>query len=158
MNIIEQLKQNEKSFGLMSDAMQEKANEIGKSQFEYYYGDQKWCRCTDGAFFESSAYRLRADYEEEPEIVECKIYQANLGNCCVDVYDLGNYVRNGISRTPKGYKRIGFKFEDGTVFGNPIKYDVPGITTQGYFAGLNEIKSGLAKEKHATHIVFRRQK
>ena len=66
-NIIQQLKDNEKPFGLMSEEMQEKANEIGCTEFDYY-GTCVWESYLAGDFYNDQACRLRSDYAEEPEI------------------------------------------------------------------------------------------
>ena len=71
-NLIQQLKDNEKPFGLMSEEMQVKANEIGCTEFDYY-GTNVWESYPSGDFYNDQACRLRADYEDEPEIVECEI-------------------------------------------------------------------------------------
>ncbi len=73
MNIIEQLKKNEKPFGLMSEEMQAKARELGQGRFVLFVcqGDGFWDYHFDhsGDFDNARTYRLRSDYAEEPEIV-----------------------------------------------------------------------------------------
>ena len=134
--------------------MQDKANEIGKREFYYY--DNDWRQCSEGHFFENSIYRLRSDYEEkpeEPEIVECEI--------CYDERHL-HFDHERVRHSPReAYDQsdfIGFKFDDGTVFGSPVKYSVPGETSHGYYAYYGAIKTGQALEHHATHVLFRRPK
>ena len=79
MDIIQQLKDNERPFGLMSKEMQEKAREIGKrTNFETYCGIKSkppWLPIIGDSeeFIEEFTYRLHPDYKEEPEIVECEI-------------------------------------------------------------------------------------
>ncbi len=66
-NLIQQLKDNEKPFGLISEEMQEKAREIECGEFfEYYAGNTAWYQAQAGAFATRTAYRLRPDYEDEP--------------------------------------------------------------------------------------------
>jgi hypothetical protein len=75
--IIQALIDNEKPFGLMSEEMQAKAKEIGHRGFIYYTGDgtTTWITChLDSRFDRFRTYRLRPDYEEKPEIVECEVY------------------------------------------------------------------------------------
>ncbi len=71
MNIIEQLKANEKPFGLMSEGMQAKAREIGQPEFEMYMKDNTWMRCGVCNNFHckkvtDQTYRLRDGYAEKP--------------------------------------------------------------------------------------------
>ena len=64
-NVIKQLKDNEKPFGLMSAEMQEKAKAIGVAEFEQYRWNRGWVRCHQ--FFDDSTIRLRAGYAEEQD-------------------------------------------------------------------------------------------
>ncbi len=78
MNIIEQLKKNEKPFGLMSEEMQEKAKMLDATcgvRFCVYSSDGQWGGLKDidweglkdigGGFRVSTTYRLHPDYAEE---------------------------------------------------------------------------------------------
>ena len=69
-NIIQQLKDNEKPFGLMSEEMQAKALEIGKSFFLFWDGDKWVASGLCAVFGDEYTYRLRDTYEDEPEIVD----------------------------------------------------------------------------------------
>lgn len=73
MSIIEDLKSNERPFGLMSEEMQAKAEELG-----LYHNFRKWTgshtagwggvfNATGCKFKRDTAYRLRPDYQEEPK-------------------------------------------------------------------------------------------
>ncbi len=90
MNIIQQLKDNEKPFGLMSEEMQAKALEIGNDNFHYYDSDGKWVPYPSGDFYTDQACCLRDTYEEEPEIVECEIRIDDYG----DLVYKGNTANN----------------------------------------------------------------
>ena len=72
MNIIEQLKQNEKPFGLMTAEVQLNMRAI-HSQKEgrvSYFDGEHWGVKTGGLNFDTQkTYRLRPDYEEQPEVV-----------------------------------------------------------------------------------------
>ena len=83
-NVIQDLKENCKPFGLMTKEMQVKAREIGcKGNFEIYSGLKDdggggWGVVTSpdhplGSFYGSSCttYKLRPDFEETPEIKTC---------------------------------------------------------------------------------------
>lgn len=70
MDILKQLKENERPFGLMSEEMQEKAKEIGQSEFEMYMKTNEWLQCGDKNNFpqpivNDQTYHLPPDYEEE---------------------------------------------------------------------------------------------
>ncbi len=163
-NIIQQLKDNEKPFGLMSEEMQEKAREIeppGNFLFFTPYrpnGGIEWALMAgeQNELHNHFTYRLRADYEDEPEIVECEIYnkESQTRGCYIKAYDFGNKTGLGLAQYPDGYKRIGFKFEDGTILGCPVMYHFDNNRA-------DEIH-GLEMEDvtvlHATHVLFRRNK
>ena len=161
-NLIQQLKDNEKPFGLMSEEMQVKAREIGRCANFKCLSGRTWASCTSKAniFDYERTYRLRADYEDEPEIVECELYTAPSMHkgFVLDVYDFGIDRDLSIALVPNGYKRVGFKFEDGTVFGSPVKYSLPGMTSKGYYASYEDLKTSQALEHHAIAVLFRRSK
>ncbi len=167
-NVIQQLKDNEKPFGLMSEEMQVKARGIeppGNFLFFTPYrpnGGIEWAIMAgeQNELHNHFTYRLRADYAEKPEIVECEVYtqKSQRQGFYIIVFDFGDTTGLGLAQYPDGYTRVGFKFEDGTVFGKPVKYSVPGITSKGYYAHYDDIKTGQALEHHATAVLFRRTK
>jgi len=68
-NLIQQLKDNEKPFGLMSEEMQEKAKEMPWKHFQvwgYVGSEDKWIMPGSDTFRSHFTYRLRPDYEDEP--------------------------------------------------------------------------------------------
>ncbi len=164
MNLIQQLKDNEKPFGRMSEEMQNKATAIGiHSNFRLYCGPHRdsWggIILADSAFFKTSeTYRLRLNYEEKPEIVECEIYKARRGRFDVYVYDFGEDEENLLSAIPHGYEQIGFKF-DGIkqIINKAVGYSHNGIDILP-FVDYDDLKSGRWAVLHATHVLFRRQK
>ena len=149
--IIQQLKDNEKPFGLMSEEMQEKANEIGCTEFDYY-GTCVWESYLAGDFYNDQACRLRSDYAEEPEIVECEIepFKGEL------MYLSSSGVWTKVSHAPNKPDFIGFKFEDGVVHPFPVKYEYKD-KTRGHLATQYIIERDGCKVLHATHVLFRRQ-
>ncbi len=156
MNILEQLKENEKPFGLMSEEMRAKQGDMEKSDFQVFRNGA-WMNY-DASFpgCNSFVYRLRPDYEDEPEIVECEIIADGNGKFH---YNRPDGITNcSLSTAVNCPDFIGFKFEDGTVFGLPVKYSVPGVTTKGYYAFYDDIKTSQALEHHATHVLFRQKK
>ena len=79
MDLIKALKNNEKPFGLMTQEMQDKAKEIGRSRFQYYRSDNEgeWHDCrVDFEYSVVSAYRLKADYTEESGVIECDVFES----------------------------------------------------------------------------------
>ena len=68
-NLIQQLKDNEKPFGLMGEEMQVKAAAMGLlDNFQLFVGPG-WggvFKATGCRFFTEKVYRLRPDYEDEP--------------------------------------------------------------------------------------------
>jgi hypothetical protein len=82
MNIIEELKTNERPFGLMSEEMRRTAiaiSPVGNFEFLTNYrpnGGPEWALLAkeQDKFRFDTTYRLRPEYKEEPEIVEFKVY------------------------------------------------------------------------------------
>ena len=153
-NIIQQLKDNERPFGLMSEEMKLKMQELETEHLEIYQvGD--WLDLTQplGRIQDLLQYtfRLNPDYEDEPEIVEHEIfgveshlhfrYQGTRHSVC-QAYDQPDF--------------IGFKFEDGQVANGPLVYS---SKTNIYdFVHLDQIKTGHFTVLHATHVLIRRNK
>ncbi len=65
MNLIQELKENERPFGLMSEEMQEKAREIGAEKFIKFHGEG--FGTNNGHLEQVFTYRVRPDYAEKPE-------------------------------------------------------------------------------------------
>ena len=161
MTIIDQLKTNEKPFGLMSEEMQEKAREIGWASFWVYteFGQMKmelppvWGKHPK-RFEWDHAFRLRPDYEDEPEIVECEIVEYEILDG-----EHGRMAKTGDGLIPihEAFSQpdcIGFKFEDGMVAPVSIYYrDAGGGAYCKAATGLEELTV-----LHATHVLFRRRK
>ena len=115
MDIIQQLKVNCRPFGLMSEEMQEKAKEIGEEVFNWWVAGD-WTICPVAQFRSEATYRLCADYEEEPEIVECEIY-LNPPNKEYCIYDKGgNHSAQNLCNAINDPDFIGFK-KDGWIWG-----------------------------------------
>jgi len=157
MNIIQQLKDNERPFGLMDTPMQAKALSMDISNFQYYTSERKWEDYPAGDFYYDQACRLRPDYEEEPEIVECEIKP-------FDGY--GEDLRYKKPDAPAPYSIfmvlsdpdfIGFKFEDGDVRPVPVVYTPRNAAVKCCW----DVKAedlGAYAVLHATSVLFRRQK
>ena len=120
-DLIQQLKDNEKPFGLMSEDMQEKAREIGKGFFGWWVAGA-WTDCPVKQFRSEATYRLCPDYTEEQGIVECEIRYND---------SVGRFYFDGLNMCPLSqvFNRrdfIGFKFE-GWIWGRAYKHKRTGL-------------------------------
>ena len=153
-NIIQQLKDNEKPFGLMSEAMQAKQSAMRHEDFQVFRGGEwmDYDTCFPGC--NSFAYRLRANYEDEPKIVEIRIY--NEGN---ERYfeDEGEPCQISTAINSKDF--IGFRYENGMVRPDTIAY-LPGDNYEGihHRTEIKGLVSGEITVLHATHVLMRRKK
>lgn len=158
-NILQQLKDNEKPFGLMSEEMQENIVELGKPWLELFSPENGgiWLAAdtTNNMFCGTGTYRLRPDYAEEPEIVECVIHDTPLGN---RVYTGDGETEIGIQAAARRRNFIGFKFEDGSWHDQSIKPVGPDGKLWSGNITVDDIVSGRVKVLHATHVLFRRSK
>lgn len=151
-NILQQLKDNEKPFGLMSEEMQ---REIVRHKFKghrqvYSCGGQWETHDPDTSLNVDDTYRLRADYEDEPEMVECEIelFKNEL------MYLSVSGVWTKVSHAPNKPDFIGFKFESGQVEFSSIVFKSSCSTKSiCQFRDLADLEI-----VHATHVLFRRKK
>ncbi len=149
-NLIQQLKDNEKPFGMMSEEMQEKANEIGCTEFDYY-GANVWESYPCGDFYNDQACRLRADYEDEPEIVECEITEEE-GHLHFRMPN--SAIRHSLHQACDHRDFSGFKFESGQVEFSPIVFKSSCSTKSiCQFRDLADLEV-----LHVTHVLFRLKK
>lgn len=75
MNLIEQLKNNEKPFGLNTKEEQEGFGEAGKGNCLVVFGGT-WSdgrSFADAAFDPDYTYRIKPDYQPEPEVEKCRV-------------------------------------------------------------------------------------
>jgi hypothetical protein len=146
MDIIKQLKENEKPFGLMSKEMQEKLSTLVDS-LQYYSGSGIWQPYTSKAGFEiNGTYRLRPDYEEEPEVIRVEIT-----SCIVNglLYDLNGRGMLNISEAQNNPDFIGFLYEDGNIIPMARKYTGEGAVKM--ITGMGQDTKVLTP----THVLFR---
>jgi hypothetical protein len=160
-DIIQALKENEKPFGLMSAEMQEaiqKQYEADVGSIECIEHFSNWVRCGSINPKENQhlTYRLRPDYEPEPEVVKCPIREPDSCNMMwFDVTSLGeakadSHTMDFCSCTMhKDF--IGFLYEDGTVIPMPRKYSGEGAVKM--LPGWNENLKVLTP----THVLFRKK-
>lgn len=132
MSIIEELKENEKAFGLMSEEMQAKLYD-SPCESTRYYGNSGWRNCLssiDGLDnYKTMTFRLRDDYEE-PEIVEREVFVtpdwACLGPHLVYTDSFGN--EQSITGASGNPDFIGFNLE-GRIWGRLYKRKDNGDTS-----------------------------
>ena len=161
MNIIQQLKQNDKPFGLMSEEMQEKAKEIGiVDNFMPYNGSQEvdynsnfgGCVGYECNFHTSCTYRLRPDYEEEPEV---KKYEVCV-NTCDEFSNYLYYIRHQetpITHAPDDPNFVGFLYEDGNVYHTLRLWRWMKDTVE--VLRIPEKDAGAVEALTPTHVLFR---
>ncbi len=169
-DIIKLLKKNRYPFGMwpgpecygkeLGKEMQDEAARIGFAEFWVYteFGQTAmeqlpvWGKHPK-RFEWDHAFRLRPDYEDEPEIEEYAIEFNRNSN-----YQY--YIRENercISDACDDPDFIGFKFEDDPViYDSPIIYSFKDDTFRD--AHLEHLCSGEAKVLHASHVLFRRPK
>jgi hypothetical protein len=163
-NVIQQLKKNEKPLCLLSSEMQDFILGCETDDLEYLSSESglkspDWRTNANSSAEIKRApidtYRLRADYEDEPEIVEEIVHQYDNG---------GNYYYNRKNnRTITGCYPlataisdpdfIGFKFESGQVEFSPIVFK-SSVSTKSIcqFRDLVDLEV-----LHATHVLFRQK-
>jgi hypothetical protein len=118
-DLIKEWEHNWKPFNAMSPELQALAREIGLSHFECYLGldDAEWGEAQ--GFLIYRTYRLRPDYEEKPEMVECRVD----GCCYIWVHPNGTEERISLSKAIDDIRFIGFKYEIGCTSISPRVYD-----------------------------------
>lgn len=157
--VIEDLKKNEKPFGLMDTVMQAAARSIGKIEgnWLHYSGiREKWAVPIhdNSEFVERTAYRLRPDYEPESEIDERPIMPAEAGLvCCSAILGTENLL---ISECQNDPDFIGFKFEDGYSYVSPIRYISKNHVHTTPMTNASDLFNGAYTVLHATHVLFRK--
>jgi len=165
-DLIKELKENKRPFGLMDKELQDKAREIGRvDNFEFWNKYEWQLIYGDGCdFILDTTYRLRSDYQEEPEFVECEVYKnmerGSIVNCRMfktgHADDKGWYVSEAVDHPDF----VRFKFEDGKIRNTPDKTQIQfaaGQWRNSVFATLDDFKSGTGKVIHATHVVLKRK-
>lgn len=158
-SIIEQLKANEKPFGLMSAEMKKKMHSLGTEYLQVYQIGhwldlkQPLGRIQDMLRY---TYRLRPDYEEEPEIEEWPIFtkddERRYKHHLADSNDPGTY----IDLAPRNVNFIGFKLEDGGWYDAPIKPTGPDGKLWSGNITVDDIVEGRVTIRQATHVLFRK--
>ena len=157
MNLIQELKDNKRPFGLMSDdpqklaEMQATAKSIGRQEFQWY-SDDGFEFGSSPIFYQGNTYRLRPDYGDVPEIEECGIRVDSCGDLTYKriggIYDIDTAFRNPDC--------IGFKFSDGIIRGASVAYTRP--AQEGFHSTVSRgaLLAGTSEVVRATHVLFRR--
>ena len=156
--LIKALKGNEKPFGLMSAEMQEKAGEIGKLQFQLYHGYKTpWRDVSDVTFNHGSAYRLRQDYTEEPEVVKCEVKPDENNQLCY-ASELRSYGEHFLYTAYMNPDFIGFLYEDGNISTQTRLYHFKDETTGCACQMFKETYMEKVEVLTPTHVLFRGSK
>ena len=166
-NIIKLLKDNEKPFILMSEEMQAKLMQVAPKDIECLQAvpGEVWAACGPGINWgpkpctSTCTFRLRADYEEKPEIVECEIFGRNMGCLQYNINqdDEQELVEFMLEEAVKHPDFIGFKFGDGGWYDAPIKPVGPDGKLWSGNVTVDDIISGRVKILHATHVLLRKK-
>ncbi len=164
-NLIQQLKDNRYEWGLwfnpecygskLGAEMQAKAKQIGRSNFEYFDGT-RWIRMGQGLFNASTTDRLRADYEEKPEIVECEIFGRDMGCLGYNISQDGDEepVEFMLDEAVKHPDFIGFKCED-WIWGRAYKNKHTGIIS--IMIRADKLDEYDVCDMTQAHVLFRKQ-
>ena len=156
-DIIEQLKKNEKPFGLMSQEMRRTmVCDFEKKDIEYYDGTAWRSKDRDKScgFRHETVYHLRSDYVEEPEVVKCEVmnedgwlYFVRVGDRCGGRYSL--------VPAPNNPDFIGFLYEDGCITTSTRRYKTVLLAKNfvGHYFDICEIASAIVLTP--THVLFR---
>lgn len=124
--IIEALKQNEKPFGLMSKEMQDFV-ETHKEDGIWLSFSQTggWIRITNLMLYSNCTYRLRPDYEEQPEVVKWPVdLHTDKKLLCAWNPDGANISRS-FEFCISLPDFIGFLYEDGIISTSTRRYKQP---------------------------------
>lgn len=154
---IEQLKNNEKPFGLMSKELQSAMAELdgAEAMFGRFKSDKEWIPCGSVKGFHNDAtYRLRPDYQPEPSIVECEIVDVD----GLLMFNVNENLRDHLNLVVNRKDFIGFKFEDGKVLVSPIKFKSKTNSMPYHPLPFEWFSAGSVEVLHATHVLFRASK
>jgi hypothetical protein len=131
--------------------MQEKLSEIGKVEFDVFVGHSVGWEDSNTStnFVHCRTYRLRPDYEEKPEIVECEVKERD--------GDLWWYSKRdnpvaSIDRACRLPDFIGFKYADGNIYPQPVMYSENGGLH--FISQIKSFASGKDIANRPTHVLF----
>ena len=153
-DLIKELKENKRPFGLMDKELQDKAREIGFHRNFRIYLHPGFGGIINNPVYGHSCtetYQLRHDYQEEPEFVYGEIDEAN-----PSLYSIDGINRRRLWEVPPNHERIGFKFEHGKYAIVPVIYEHNSGTTC-FWGNTKNIQAGEVKVIHATHVVLRKR-
>lgn len=149
--IIEALKANEKPYGLMSEAMQAKAEEIQVHNFLALTVMGEFRQHSLPDFLTCDTFQLSRDYEEKPEIVECEVqHHAEDNSLCYRSYPSNSL--EALSCAQDNPDFIGFKYEDGNIYPQPVMYSENGGLH--FISQIENFASGKDIANRPTHVLF----
>jgi hypothetical protein len=155
IDLIKALKQNEKPYGLMSWEMQEGiSGRRDNSDIEYYTDAGEWKPVNEHGIPAvcDATYRLRPDYEEKPEIVEMEVF---MSETCLK-YKASDNCQWSLSYAINKPDFIGFKYEDGNIYPQPVMYSENGGLH--FISQIESFISGKDIANRPTHVLFQRSK
>ena len=114
--IIEALQGNLAKFGSMKSCRVIMARQIGYKDFLRLNSVGMWVNEIVG-FRNDDIYRLRPDYEEKPEVVECEVYAKDQ-----HLHFYGDGQEHALHQAMDEVDFIGFKYEDGVVMAESRRY------------------------------------
>jgi len=91
--LIEKLKHNEKPFGLLSEEEQECLKKVGYKNCQIF-DEEGWKDKKGSKFYSSSTYRIKPDYNPEPEYIEYEIQKKDSWLGIYTGYAIGESVIN----------------------------------------------------------------
>jgi hypothetical protein len=164
--IIQALKENEKPFGLMDKELQEKAKNIKRGNFQCYqtiagvWKDSYVMTGDAGTDFDLVfTYRLRPDYQEEPERIELEIHTHAIGGmnalgCVVGCQPIA-YTNCPAFSPKEGYRFIGYRYD---IPSNPPVYlrSEPVMYMDRYNHTLRAPQEN-CKAVYPTHAVYQKE-
>ena len=166
-DIIKLLKKNKYPFGMwpepecygkeVGEEMQAKARGIGKKEFQFYSMNGWENPARDDNFCSYNVFRLRPDYKDELEIVECEITLNPESNIwCYRCPCSNDLVNADSAHSCPGYRLSGFKFEDGKMYPISTVYKFKNKLITYYSIDIDRLDE--YEVLHATHVLFRRPK
>lgn len=160
-DIIEALKNNEKPFCKMENKTQVKLADFWKTRhIEVLDEGGDWSKISEYEYDSPAlhiTYRLRPDYQKEPEIEAWPVFEhqgdLRFKRNLADMSDMG-FCIDMAGRNPDF---TGYLYEDGFICTESRRYlDSRGTTS--VLATLEELEKGKLKVLTPTHVLFRKEK
>jgi len=151
--IIEALKENLATLRGMDGDLRRAMESIGKKNFIFLLSDGTWDNANPKQGWEYEIYRLRPDYQPEPELVECEVYKNTNGYLVFDNKTKHADTTTSIKDAICCFNFIGFKYEDGNVYPQPVMYSEEGGLH--FISQVDKLTSGKDIVNRPTHVLFK---